>query len=272
MKKNFIFGVYKGFDHMLYSDWNMAKSYVKDGWGLEIFPDKEKAYSFFVKYYKKEGQEEILRLKSLIDKKENRKENKKEKARIKKEKRNKEIEERNQKVQVEIKKVEKIISSTKELPEDFDFMGFDHVIYADGSCLKNPKGAGGYCGIVFDRDRRIKRFVAGGTKSTTNNRMEISACLESLKTIPKGKRVLIFSDSQYVVNTFEKKWIFSWMRKKWKTSTNQPVLNKDLWKEMLLAINDKKVIFQWIKGHNGNRYNEQCDKIAREQAIKYKCS
>jgi ribonuclease HI len=132
-------------------------------------------------------------------------------------------------------------------------------IYTDGSARGNP-GPGGY-GIIFIAGSHYKE-VAAGFRLTTNNRMELwSVCvaLEMLKF--PGSEVTIFSDSQYVVNSVEKNWLGGWVKRGWKN-----VKNPDLWKRYLVASQNHKVRFVWIRGHNGHTHNERCDQLAVEAA------
>lgn len=141
-----------------------------------------------------------------------------------------------------------------------------HLIYTDGSCLKNPAGPGGWAVCIIDpNDIRGYRLLSGSTPSTTNNRMEMTAVIEALRAIPIGDKLTIVTDSQYVKNGITK-WIFSWKRRGWKKSDGQAVLNQDLWIEMDRLMQTHKVDFQWVKGHAGNRFNEICDMTAKMEA------
>jgi ribonuclease HI len=128
-------------------------------------------------------------------------------------------------------------------------------IYTDGAASGNP-GPGGY-GIILQSGKHYKE-ISEGFRLTTNNRMELmSVCvaLETLKTA--GCHVTVFSDSKYVVDSVEKKWIEGWIRRGWKN-----VKNPDLWKRYLAIASKHKVKFQWIRGHNGHLMNERCDELA----------
>ena len=128
-------------------------------------------------------------------------------------------------------------------------------IYTDGSSLGNP-GPGGY-GIVLIAARHRKE-ISQGYRLTTNNRMELMAVivgLEALK-IPQST-VTIYTDSQYVVNSVEKKWVFGWEKNNFKNKKNA-----DLWQRFLMIYRCHTVNFKWIKGHAGNPENERCDKLA----------
>lgn len=132
-------------------------------------------------------------------------------------------------------------------------------IFTDGSSLGNP-GPGGY-GIVFLSGSHYKEY-SQGFALTTNNRMELwSVCsaLEMLKF--RGSQVTIYSDSQYVVNAVEKKWIAGWIKRGWKN-----VKNPDLWQRYLTAASAHEVRFIWVRGHAGNVHNERCDELATSAA------
>ena len=128
-------------------------------------------------------------------------------------------------------------------------------IYTDGSSLGNP-GPGGY-GIVLKSGRHRKE-LSQGYRLTTNNRMELLAvivALEALK-IPQST-VTVYTDSQYVVNAIEKKWVFGWEKISFKGKKNA-----DLWRRFLNVYRCHTVDLKWIKGHDGNKENERCDQLA----------
>ena len=132
-------------------------------------------------------------------------------------------------------------------------------IYTDGSSIGNP-GPGGY-GIILESDGHIKE-ISQGFKKTTNNRMELLAViigLEALKIEPSN--VMIYSDSKYVIDAVQKKWVFGWEKKIFKNKKNP-----DLWKRFLKIYRKHYVNFQWIKGHNNHLQNERCDYMAVEAA------
>lgn len=130
-------------------------------------------------------------------------------------------------------------------------------IYTDGAAKGNP-GPGGY-GLILQSGPHYKE-LSEGFRLTTNNRMELLSVivgLEKLKT--QGCEVTVYSDSKYVVDSVEKKWIDGWIKRNWKN-----VKNPDLWKRYLLVASKHKVRFKWIKGHNGHPMNERCDFLAVE--------
>ncbi len=145
------------------------------------------------------------------------------------------------------------------------------VIYTDGSCLGNP-GSGGWSAIIVDCESGEIEELKGGEKSTTNNRMEMTAAISALKKIPNDSTVELFTDSAYLKNAFTQNWLVNWKRKGWRNSTGKPVLNQDLWLELDKLMSTRNVNFKWIKGHAGNVYNERCDEMARDEATKFKNS
>ena len=128
-------------------------------------------------------------------------------------------------------------------------------IYTDGAARGNPDGPGGYGTILSYIDKNgmehIREFSAG-YKKTTNNRMELMAAIIGLEALIKPCEVELYSDSQYLVNAFEKKWIDSWVKKNWKRGKDEPVKNSDLWKRLLKAKELHQVKFIWVKGHDGH--------------------
>lgn len=132
-------------------------------------------------------------------------------------------------------------------------------VYTDGSALGNP-GPGGY-GIVLLAGKHYKE-VSQGYRLTTNNRMELLSVIVALEMIKvPNARVSIFSDSKYVVDAVEKKWVFGWQKKGFKGKKNI-----DLWQRFLAIYPKHNVSFTWVKGHAGNKYNEVCDQLAVQAA------
>ena len=140
------------------------------------------------------------------------------------------------------------------------------IIYTDGACSGNP-GPGGWGTILMYKEN--KKEITGGNKDTTNNIMELTAVIEGLKLLKYPCEVEVYSDSSYVVNAFEKGWIYNWMKNNWKTSGKDPVKNKELWQELYELTNIHKVKFNKVKGHSDNEYNNRCDELAREEIKKY---
>lgn len=130
-------------------------------------------------------------------------------------------------------------------------------LYTDGAARGNP-GPGGY-GIVLEYpEKNYRKEFAEGYKYTTNNRMELRAVIEGLKKLKTTDlQVTVYTDSRYVADAVEKKWVFGWERKQFKDRKNA-----DLWKELLEQIRKHSVKFVWIKGHNNHAQNERCDALA----------
>ena len=133
-------------------------------------------------------------------------------------------------------------------------------IYTDGGARYNP-GPGGYGIVQIYRGER--KELSGGFKLTTNNRMELMACIVALRDLEhRDKPVTLFSDSSYVVNGIVKGWAKSWRKKGWIKSDRKPAINPDLWAELLDLVEDLNITFKWVKGHAGNPMNERCDELA----------
>ena len=132
-------------------------------------------------------------------------------------------------------------------------------IYTDGACSGNP-GPGGW-GAVLMCNGNIKE-ISGYNKNTTNNIMEITAVVEALKLLKYECEVEIYSDSAYVVNAFNQKWIENWKKNNWKNSNKGDVKNKELWEELDKLVSEHKVKFIKVKGHADNKWNNRCDELA----------
>jgi len=143
-------------------------------------------------------------------------------------------------------------------------------IYTDGACANNP-GKGGF-GIVLMYEKsdgkKIQKNIAKGFEMTTNNRMELMGVIEALNALKTPCKVKLYSDSKYVVDAINQKWLNSWLEKNWKLNTKNPVKNIDLWKELILAMKPHDIEFIWVKGHASNEFNNLCDKLAVEARSK----
>ena len=129
------------------------------------------------------------------------------------------------------------------------------IMYTDGAAKGNP-GNGGY-GIVLKAGKHY-REISEGFRMTTNNRMELLAVIVGLESIKKlGQSIAVYSDSKYVVDAVNKRWVFNWEKKSFKGKKNV-----DLWKRFLMIFQAHQVTFHWVKGHAGNIYNEKCDELA----------
>lgn len=133
-------------------------------------------------------------------------------------------------------------------------------LYTDGACSGNP-GAGGWGAILIYGEHR--REFSGGEPQTTNNRMELTAVIEGLMKLKFPCRVDVFSDSAYTVNGFLQGWVYGWEKMGWKKADKKPVLNDDLWKQLLALTREHEVTFHKVKGHADNPLNNRCDELAR---------
>lgn len=142
-------------------------------------------------------------------------------------------------------------------------------IYTDGAARGNPDGPGGYGAVLEYRDSKGELHVkelSAGYKKTTNNRMELLAVIRALEALNRPCEIDLYSDSKYVIDAFNQRWIYSWMKKGWKKSDNKPVKNIDLWKKLLAVKEPHQITFHWVKGHDGHPQNERCDELATTAA------
>jgi ribonuclease HI len=136
-------------------------------------------------------------------------------------------------------------------------------IYTDGGCIGNP-GPGGYGAVLLYGEHR--KEISAGYKLTTNNRMELLACIAALELLKYKCDVIIYSDSKYVVDSFEKGWAKKWRANGWRRNKKDKAENPDLWERLLDLCEKHNVQFEWVKGHAGNSENERCDKLAEKAA------
>ncbi len=133
-------------------------------------------------------------------------------------------------------------------------------IWSDGACSGNP-GPGGW-GTIVMLDGSYLEF-SDGSPRTTNNIMEMTGALEGIKKTPAGSKIILTSDSQYLVKGMTQ-WLKNWKKKNWKKADGKEVLNKDLWKELDKEASKRQIEWVWVKGHAGHPENERCDELARE--------
>ena len=133
-------------------------------------------------------------------------------------------------------------------------------IYTDGACRGNP-GPGGWGAILLCDN--YKKEIKGSSQLTTNNIMELTAVIESLKLIKNPSKIIITTDSTYVKNGITE-WIHNWKLKGWKTANKKPVKNKQLWQELDVLTNNHQIEWKWVKGHAGHEGNERADELANE--------
>ncbi|MER8368043.1 ribonuclease HI [Mesorhizobium sp. M1378] len=148
-------------------------------------------------------------------------------------------------------------------------LGRHIVIHTDGACIGNP-GPGGWAAILQSMDgaKQLKRGTASGSdKDTTNNKMELTAAIEALKMIKSDSPVFLRSDSQYLIKGITE-WLEGWKAKGWRNAQRKPVLNRDLWEELEALVTGRSIIWEWVRGHNGDPMNEEVDQLANEAARK----
>ena len=142
------------------------------------------------------------------------------------------------------------------------------IIYTDGACSGNP-GIGGWGAILFYKD--IEKEISGFSPQTTNNKMELTAAIEALSLLKEPCTVELYSDSAYLVNAFNEKWIYGWKKKNWqKGGENMP--NADLWQKLYELNSIHKITFIKVKGHSDNEFNNRCDKLATGKIKEYEKS
>jgi ribonuclease HI len=138
------------------------------------------------------------------------------------------------------------------------------VVYCDGACSGNQfsNNKGGWGAVIRYNDRH--KEIYGGELNTTNQRMELIACIKALENVGSSyNEVDVYSDSAYLVNCINKKWYVNWQQNGWKNYKKQPVENKDLWEKLLQLLTKKQVTFTKVSGHSGVELNELADELAR---------
>lgn len=137
-------------------------------------------------------------------------------------------------------------------------MGKRVELFTDGACRGNP-GKGGW-GVLLRYGEREKE-LRGGETATTNNRMELTAVIMGLKELKRPCSVSVTTDSKYVLQGVTE-WLEGWKRRDWKTAAKKPVLNRDLWQQLDLLVNEHEVRWEWVRGHSGHEENEIADMLA----------
>jgi len=140
------------------------------------------------------------------------------------------------------------------------------ILYSDGACSGNP-GPGGWGTVLIYGEHQLE--LSGYEANTTNNRMEITAVIKGLEALNQPCKVTVNSDSAYVVNTFDKKWIYGWLKRNWVKSDGNPVENIDLWQKLLTLTRKHDVTFHKVKGHANNQLNNRCDELATSEVRKH---
>ncbi|MEX0906042.1 MAG: ribonuclease HI [Balneolaceae bacterium] len=140
-------------------------------------------------------------------------------------------------------------------------------LYTDGACSGNP-GPGGWGALLIWNGK--EKEISGGEPHTTNNRMEMKAVIEGLRSLNKPCRVKIHSDSALIINAFTKGWIRNWQRKNWRKADKKPVENKELWEEIVKEMARHRVEWIKVKGHSNNRLNNRVDELAVRESKKFR--
>lgn len=133
-------------------------------------------------------------------------------------------------------------------------------IYTDGACSGNP-GPGGWGAVLLYGGAR--KELSGSAANTTNNRMELTAALEAIKALKEPCKIDLYTDSTYLCNAFNKRWLEHWLANGWKTAANKPVENQDIWSELSQCTRIHEISFHKVKGHANNLENNRCDALAR---------
>ena len=134
-------------------------------------------------------------------------------------------------------------------------------VFTDGACRGNP-GPGGWAAVI--REAGETRELAGFDPKTTNNRMELTAAIEALASLPDGATARVVSDSRYVIDGITK-WVHGWQRRNWRKADGKPVLNQEFWQRLVAATGSRTVTWEWVEGHTGHPENERCDELANQQ-------
>ena len=140
-------------------------------------------------------------------------------------------------------------------------------VYTDGACSGNP-GPGGW-GAILEWNG-TEKALSGGAADTTNNRMELTGVIEALRALKEPCAVELYTDSKYVFDAVDKRWVYGWRARGWVKADKKPALNVDLWQQLLPLLETHTVRWHWVKGHAENEKNNRCDKLAVAQSQRYK--
>lgn len=143
------------------------------------------------------------------------------------------------------------------------------VVYTDGACSGNP-GPGGWAAILSFNGR--ERELSGGDRQTTNNRMELQAAIGALQNLREPCAVRLHTDSKYIVQAFNDRWIAGWQRRGWMTTAKKPVANQDLWEQLIELASVHEVEWIWVRGHANVVLNERCDRLAVAQRDRHRAA
>ena len=135
------------------------------------------------------------------------------------------------------------------------------VIYTDGSCDPNP-GPGGWAAMIIEPEKN--KILKGSEEYSTNNRMELIAALQAIRSVERDKQIILYTDSQYLKKGVEE-WMDNWKKRNWKRKSGK-LANVDLWKEISGEIEKRHITWRWVRGHAGNPFNERVNRIAQKMA------
>ena len=139
-------------------------------------------------------------------------------------------------------------------------------VFTDGACSGNP-GPGGWAAIL--RYGGAEKVLSGGAADTTNNRMELLGVISALEALKEPCRVELYSDSKYVIDALQKRWVWGWKQRGWIKSAKKPALNRDLWERLLPLVEKHDMVYHWIKGHAETEENNRCDQLAVAESKKF---
>lgn len=134
-------------------------------------------------------------------------------------------------------------------------------LFTDGACRGNP-GPGAWAAVV--REDGEERELSGFDPETTNNRMELTAAIRGLASLPADASARVTTDSRYVIDGITK-WVRGWVRKNWRKADGKPVLNQELWEALVAETEGRTLEWRWVEGHTGHRENERCDELANQR-------
>ena len=135
-------------------------------------------------------------------------------------------------------------------------------IYTDGACAPNP-GVGGWGAVLISPAHgHYRKEISGAHPQTTNNQMELTAVIEALNALKSTCRVRLYTDSKYIQQAFEKKWVEQWQKNGWRGKNRQPIANQDLWKQLIKLAQRHEITWLWVKGHSDHQENDRCDWLA----------
>ena len=139
-------------------------------------------------------------------------------------------------------------------------------VFTDGACSGNP-GPGGWAAIL--QYGGAEKVLSGGAADTTNNRMELLGVISALEALKEPCRVELYSDSKYVIDALQKRWVWGWKSRGWIKSDKKPALNPDLWERLLPLVEKHDMVYHWIKGHAETEENNRCDQLAVAESKKF---